>query len=54
MSKPLKTKLGYALLAAVPATVVLGAVMGRKKMSAAPVNQKPEPARRRGPKFNLS
>ena len=31
MPKPRKTKLGYAVLASVPAAVVLGAVLKRKK-----------------------
>jgi DNA-directed RNA polymerase subunit RPC12/RpoP len=39
MSRPRKTKLGYALLASVPAAVVLGAVLKRNK--AVPAAQQP-------------
>jgi hypothetical protein len=43
MPKPRKTKFGYALLAAVPAALVLGAVYKGKKPVAAAA--KPEPAK---------
>ena len=47
MPKPRKTKLGYALLAAVPAAVVLGAVLtGRNKKAAKPEDRQPTPAER--------
>lgn len=50
MPKPHKTKLSYALLAAVPAAVMLGALLKRKKPSAAKTHEPPpavpeEPAR---------
>ncbi len=42
MPKPRKTKIKYALLAAVPAAVVLGAVLKSPKKAAAPVEGETE------------
>jgi hypothetical protein len=44
MPKPRKTKFQYALLAAVPVAVVLGAWMKGKKKTKTPDAKKPEPA----------
>jgi hypothetical protein len=41
--KPRKTKIKYALLAAVPAAVVLGAVMKGKKQAGKPEDSKADP-----------
>jgi hypothetical protein len=46
MPKPRKTKIKYALLAVVPAAVVLGAVLKAKKKAAKPENSKADPAAR--------
>jgi DNA-directed RNA polymerase subunit RPC12/RpoP len=44
MPKPRKTKLRYALLAAVPAAVVIGALLKGKKKAASPEARTPESA----------
>jgi hypothetical protein len=44
MPKPRKTKVKYALLAAVPLAVVLGAAFTGKKKPATPVTPEPAPA----------
>jgi hypothetical protein len=46
MPKPRKTKIKYALLAAVPAVVVLAAVLKDKKKPAKPGNGSADPAER--------
>jgi DNA-directed RNA polymerase subunit RPC12/RpoP len=47
MPKPRKAKLGYALLAAVPAAIVLGAVLkGKNEKAAPPEDPQPPPAER--------
>jgi hypothetical protein len=43
LPKPREAKIKYALLAAVPAAVVLGAVLKSKKTIAKPADGKPEP-----------
>jgi hypothetical protein len=52
MPKPRKTKLGYALLAAVPAAVVLGAVLKGKK-AAVPKDGPPIPADQKTTRRNI-
>ena len=49
MPKPRKTKLGLALLAAVPAAVVLGAVLKRKTAAARGAQQPVSPEDRQPP-----
>jgi hypothetical protein len=49
LPKPRKTKIKYALLAAVPATVVLGAVLKAKKKTAEPENSKADSESRVAP-----
>jgi hypothetical protein len=49
LPKPRKTKIKYALLAAVPAAVVLGAVMKGKKQAGKPEDSKADPDARDEP-----
>ena len=49
LPKPREAKMKYALLAAVPAAVVLGAVLKAKKAISKPADAKPDPGAREEP-----